>query len=65
MVVTKNSGGVAADAKLTAARELGIPVVMVRRPSIPERPVVPTVEAALARLAELAAGHVQDGLRAL
>lgn len=65
MVVTKNSGGVAADAKLTAARELDIPVVMVRRPSIPARPVVPTVEEALDRLAELAAGRTPDGLRAL
>ncbi|BAS00531.1 cobalt-precorrin-6x reductase [Blastochloris viridis] len=54
MVVTKNSGGTAADAKLVAARALGLPVVMVRRPAVPERQVVATVADALGWLSRLA-----------
>jgi precorrin-6A/cobalt-precorrin-6A reductase len=51
VVVTKDSGGVMTAAKLTAARELGLPVVVVRRPPVPPGvPVVATVEAALAWL---------------
>jgi precorrin-6A/cobalt-precorrin-6A reductase len=54
LVVTKNSGGTAADAKLAAARALGLPVVMVRRPAVPEREVVANVADALGWLAHLA-----------
>ncbi len=39
-LVTKNSGGTAAAAKLQAARELGVRVIMVQRPPIPRVPVV-------------------------
>jgi precorrin-6A/cobalt-precorrin-6A reductase len=34
-VITKNSGGAATSAKLAGARELGLPVVMVQRPTTP------------------------------
>ena len=36
-VVSKNSGGVGAQAKLTAARERGLPVILIDRPFIPAR----------------------------
>jgi precorrin-6A/cobalt-precorrin-6A reductase len=51
VVVTKDSGGHMTEAKLIAARELGLPVVLVRRPALPAGvPVVATVEDALAWL---------------
>lgn len=46
VLVSKNSGGFAARAKLDAARELGIPVVMVARPPPPPGKTVATVAAA-------------------
>lgn len=51
IVVSKNSGGDAAYGKIAVARALGIPVVMLRRPPLPEAPAVETVEDALAWLA--------------
>jgi precorrin-6A/cobalt-precorrin-6A reductase len=52
VVVTKDSGGSMTAAKLIAARELGLPVVLVRRPPMPPGvPTVATVEEALAWVA--------------
>ncbi|RZU31873.1 precorrin-6A/cobalt-precorrin-6A reductase [Blastococcus saxobsidens] len=54
VVVTKDSGGSMTAAKLTAARHLGVPVVLVRRPPLPAGvPVVATVGEALAWLVEI------------
>jgi precorrin-6A/cobalt-precorrin-6A reductase len=50
VVVTKNSGGTGAAAKLEAARALSLPVIMVRRPDLPEAPSVETVAEAVAWL---------------
>jgi len=43
IVVARNAGGNAASAKIEAARDLGLPVVMVRRPFIPAREKVETI----------------------
>ena len=53
VVVCKASGGTATEAKLIAARELGLPVIMVRRPTPEPGDAVDTVEAALDWLAGL------------
>ncbi|MFJ5260108.1 cobalt-precorrin-6A reductase [Streptomyces sp. NPDC088387] len=59
VVVTKDSGGVATAAKLTAARVRGLPVVVVRRPPVPVGVgVVPDVAAAVAWLGR---GAVLEG----
>ena len=49
-VVSKNSGGAGAQAKLTAARERSLPVILIDRPFIPARPTVSTVEGVFACL---------------
>jgi precorrin-6A/cobalt-precorrin-6A reductase len=36
-IVARNSGGAGARAKIDAARELGLPVVMIKRPELPDR----------------------------
>jgi precorrin-6A/cobalt-precorrin-6A reductase len=50
VVVAKNAGGAATAAKLTAARALGVSVVMVDRPPPPAPPLVPDAAGALAWL---------------
>lgn len=42
-VVAKNAGGMGAEAKLQAARTLGVPIVMIDRPQVPERQILGTV----------------------
>lgn len=46
-LVVKNAGGAASRTKLTAARNLGIPVLMIKRPPMPDGPRVATVSAAM------------------
>lgn len=50
-IVAKNSGGAGAEAKLTAARELGLPVILIERPIIAARQSVGDVNAVLQWLA--------------
>ncbi len=50
VVISKNSGGSAAYGKIAAARALGIAVIMLRRPPVPDGPAVRTVEDAVAWL---------------
>jgi len=49
-LVTKNSGGTRAHAKIEAARRLGLPVLMVERPSLPEAETAGSVEDLVTRL---------------
>lgn len=48
MLVSKNSGGMQTAAKLTAARELQLPVVMIERPQKPEAATASSAEEAAA-----------------
>lgn len=59
-IVCKNSGGGATDAKLTAARERGIRVIMRERPPRPPVAVVATPAAALAWLDGLRGAQAAD-----
>ena len=43
LIVAKNAGGTGAEAKLTAARNLGLPVIMIDRPVPPPRRTVSAV----------------------
>ncbi len=54
-VVAKNSGGAGAEAKITAARALGLPVIMIDRPVLPGRQALDSVDAVLRWL-----GHEAD-----
>lgn len=47
VVVTRDSGGAMTAAKLVAARELGLPVVLLDRPTPPDAPTVGSVDEAV------------------
>jgi precorrin-6A/cobalt-precorrin-6A reductase len=49
-LITKNSGGVQTEAKLKAAQELRLAIVMIARPKLPEAHEAPTVGRAIAAL---------------
>ncbi len=51
-LLAKNSGGHATYGKIAAARDLGIPVIMVRRPEVPAGPVASSVAEAAAMIAD-------------
>ncbi len=50
VIVAKNAGGAGAEAKLAAARDLALPVVLIDRPMVPDRPVARTVAEVMAWL---------------
>jgi len=50
IIVAKNSGGAATYGKIAAARALGLPVIMLRRPAQPDVEAVETVDEAVAWL---------------
>jgi len=50
-LVARNAGSDGARAKIDAARELGLPVIMIARPELPERPRADRIEDVLAWLA--------------
>jgi precorrin-6A/cobalt-precorrin-6A reductase len=49
-IIAKNSGGPASYGKIAAARALGLPVILLRRPELPQVPAVETVEDVIAWL---------------
>lgn len=49
-IVAKNSGGAGAEAKLIAARSLGLPVILIERPKLPDRERVDDVAGVMAWL---------------
>lgn len=53
LMVTKNAGGAATYAKIEAARALGIEVVMIDRPPLPESDIETSADDALARAREI------------
>ena len=56
VLLTKDSGGALTEAKLAAAHDVGVPIVVVRRPPVPQGVrVVESVEAAVAEVTAVAA----------
>jgi len=61
-VVARNSGGDAGYGKIAAARALGVEVILIRRPVLPEAPTVETVDAAMAWIDHRAASIAERGV---
>jgi len=59
LIVAKNAGGQGSVAKLVAARDLGLPVVMIDRPAMPARREAATVAEVMGWLGEV--GHPASG----
>lgn len=51
-IVAKNAGGAGAEAKLIAARKLGLPVILIERPRLPDRMVIGSVDGVMGWLAD-------------
>ena len=61
-IVCKNSGGAATYTKLVAARKLGIPVYMLRRPDLPDVPAAESVDAMVALIDQRFASSEKRGV---
>lgn len=62
LMVCKNAGGKGAEAKLIAARQLGVPVLMIDRPTLPERAEVYRAEDVLTWLGHDAGSGTERGV---
>jgi precorrin-6A/cobalt-precorrin-6A reductase len=62
VIVSKNSGGTATYAKIAAARELGIEVVMIARPELPDVPAAASVDEVVAMAAHALASLAKRGV---
>jgi precorrin-6A/cobalt-precorrin-6A reductase len=62
IIVAKNSGGSATYGKIAAARALGLAVVMLRRPALPQVAAVETAEDAVAAIGHALAPAVARGV---
>ncbi len=63
VLVCKASGGPATEAKILACRELGLPVVMIRRPPPEPGPSVETIDGALLWLEDREAASQRRSMR--
>lgn len=62
-IVAKNAGGAGAEAKLAAARALGLPVILIDRPALPPRRVAADLDAVLDWIARHAGPASHPALR--